>query len=136
MKRAPAAKRAVRAPAARAAAKSRLAVMSPPPVAPPPAASPAKPHREKLMRDSFTMPAGEYALIGQLKQRAVALARPAKKSELLRAGLKALAAMSDETLLAALVATPTIKTGRPQAGKPADETAGAGKGKKRAGKKS
>jgi hypothetical protein len=95
----------------------------------------SKPPREKLVRDSFTMPAAEYALIGQLKHRTLSLARATKKSELLRAGLKALAALSDAALLAVLAATPTIKTGRPQAGKLIEETAAAGKDKKRTGKK-
>jgi hypothetical protein len=39
--------------------------------------------------------------------------QPAKKSELLRAGLKALAAMPDATIKKALLAVPSIKTGRP-----------------------
>lgn len=79
-----------------------------------PAAKPAaKPAKPKLVRDSFTMPKAEYAAIDVLKQRAAKLARPAKKSELLRAGVKALSALSDKALLAALGAVPTIKTGRP-----------------------
>lgn len=36
-----------------------------------------------------------------------------KKSELIRAGIKALAAMSDANFLKALLAVPAIKTGRP-----------------------
>jgi len=39
--------------------------------------------------------------------------QPAKKSELLRAGLKALGAMPDAALKKALLAVPAIKTGRP-----------------------
>ena len=77
--------------------------------------TPAKP-KPKLVRDSFTMPKPEYAVIDTLKQRAAQLARPAKKSELLRAGIKALSALSDKALLAALQAVPTIKTGRPHKG--------------------
>jgi hypothetical protein len=74
----------------------------------------AKREKLKLMRDSFTMPALEYAAIGELKARAAKLARPAKKSELLRAGIKLLSDMSDKQLLAALAAVPPIKTGRPK----------------------
>jgi hypothetical protein len=48
-----------------------------------------------------------------LKQRATKLAFPIKKSELLRAGIKALAAMTDQAFLAALQDVPAIKTGRP-----------------------
>jgi hypothetical protein len=58
-----------------------------------------------------------------LKLRAIALAQPAKKSELLRAGIKALAAMTDIALQAALQAVPTIKTGRPAAEAPAKPVA-------------
>jgi len=84
-------------------------------VSPVPAKVPAK-AKPKLVRDSFTMPKAEYAVIDELKQRAARLGRPAKKSELLRAGVKALNAMSDDILRAALLAVPTIKTGRPHKG--------------------
>ncbi len=72
-----------------------------------------KPKKPKLVRDSFTIPKTEYLVLEALKQRAVLLAQPAKKSELLRAGIKALAALSDADLRAALQAVPAIKTGRP-----------------------
>jgi hypothetical protein len=36
-----------------------------------------------------------------------------KKTELLRAGIKALAAMSDASFIVALKAVPSLKTGRP-----------------------
>ena len=65
------------------------------------------------MRDSFTFPKAEYAVIDQLKQRSERLGERAKKSELLRAGIKALSGMSDSQLAAALQAVPTLKTGRP-----------------------
>ena len=69
--------------------------------------------KPKLVRDSFTIPKPEYLVLDTLKARAIAIASPAKKGELLRAGIKALAAMSDSALLAALKAVPAIKTGRP-----------------------
>ncbi len=75
---------------------------------------PVKPRKPKLVRDSFTIPKDEYAALAELKQRCAKLAQPSKKSELLRAGIKALAAMSDKSLLAALKAIPAIKTGRPK----------------------
>jgi hypothetical protein len=74
---------------------------------------PTKP-KHKLVRDSFTIPKVEYAVLGGLKQRALRLAHPAKKSELLRAGISALNAMSDQSFLAALGAVPSLKTGRPK----------------------
>ena len=50
-----------------------------------------------------------------LKQRALGAGREIKKSELLRAGLKVLAGLSDSALRSALQAVPSIKTGRPKA---------------------
>lgn len=67
----------------------------------------------KMERDSFTMPKEEYAQIILLKARLTAMGQPAKKSEILRAGIKVLAAMSDNTLKTTLVKIPVIKTGRP-----------------------
>lgn len=78
-----------------------------------PVTSVAKPSL-KLVRDGFTMPQADFDLIAVLKQRAVALQRPAKKSELLRAGLHVLQALPDEALLAALEALSPIKQGRPK----------------------
>lgn len=77
----------------------------------------AKVKKPKLVRDSFTIPKAEYAVLDELKQRAGKLARPVKKSELLRAGIKALSVMSDVAFLAALAAVPAIKTGRPSTSK-------------------
>jgi len=67
--------------------------------------------KPKLVRDRFTIPKTEYAVLDELKQRADKLAHPVKKSELLRAGVKALAAMPDGAFLGALNAVPTVKTG-------------------------
>ena len=77
------------------------------------AAAPEKDKKSKLVRDSFTIPKDEYAAIDALKARALAQGVAIKKSELLRAGLMALASMEDDRLKAALVAVPTLKTGRP-----------------------
>ena len=79
----------------------------------PMAEKPVKLKKLKLVRDSFTIPKVEYRVLDTLKQRAGKLTHPAKKSELLRAGVKALAAMSDASFLATLKAVPAIKTGRP-----------------------
>lgn len=73
----------------------------------------AKPH-VKLVRDSFTMPREDFDLIAQLKARALDFKRPAKKSELLRAGLQVLAALPDAQLHAALDALRPLKAGRPK----------------------
>jgi len=73
--------------------------------------------KPKLVRDSFTIPKDEYIVIDSLKIRAGKLGQAVKKSELLRAGVKALAAMSDIQFKAALSNVPTIKTGRPKSSK-------------------
>jgi hypothetical protein len=77
------------------------------------APDPVKP-KQKLVRDSFTMPTADFALIGMLKDRMVAFRRPAKKSELLRAGLHALMALPDAKLAAALNELAPLKPGRPR----------------------
>ena len=74
---------------------------------------PASKPKHKLVRDSFTIPKAEYAVLESLKVRAANLARPVKKSELLRAGISALNAMSDKAFLAAMNGVPSLKTGRP-----------------------
>jgi len=78
-----------------------------------PAAPPEKEKKPKLVRDSFTLPKGEYAAIDAIKQRALQMALAVKKSEVVRAALMALAALDDAQLKAALAAVPTLKTGRP-----------------------
>ena len=69
--------------------------------------------KKKMVRDSFTMPAPDYALIGVLKARTLASGTSVKKSELLRAGLVALSALSSAQLIELVAAMPEIKTGRP-----------------------
>jgi hypothetical protein len=75
--------------------------------------------KPKLVRDSFSIPKNEFTAIDALKVRAIALGTSVKKSELLRAGLMALQAMSDAGFKAAVAAVPTLKTGRPAAELPA-----------------
>ncbi|MFG6459214.1 hypothetical protein [Roseateles sp. BYS96W] len=70
--------------------------------------------RAKLVRDGFTMPQSDYALIAELKHRLHDVKREAKKSELLRAGLRALALLDAPALAAALDGLEPVKTGRPR----------------------
>jgi len=70
--------------------------------------------KSQLVRDSFTIPKEEYVAIDQLKLRSAKLGHPIKKSELMRAGLKALTALTDLQLKALLSTVPAIKTGRPK----------------------
>lgn len=94
------------------AAKSKPAPAAVP--APVPEEAHGKREKLKLVRDGFTIPQAEYAVIDDLKRRAGMGGHLAKKSEILRAGIKALAAMNDAALLAALAAVPALPTGRPK----------------------
>jgi hypothetical protein len=76
-------------------------------------AAEAKLKKPKLIRDSFTFPKDEYQAIAGLKQKALGLKHSAKKSEILRAGLKLLSSLNDKAFLAALTNVPALKTGRP-----------------------
>ena len=69
--------------------------------------------KEKVVRDSFTMPKSDYEKITVLKKKCLDAGVSVKKSELLRAGLLLLEAASDKRLLAAISAVETVKTGRP-----------------------
>jgi len=90
----------------------------------------AKPKKAKLVRDSFTIPKAEYELLDALKARAVRLKQPAKKSELLRAGIKLMVSLTDVVFAAALKSIPALKTGRPKAEPVAAKTTKAVKTKK------
>src|SRR3990167_102313 len=62
----------------------------------------------KMERDSFTIPKTEYAQFAVLKDRLAKLGQPVKKSELLRAGIMHLTAMTVAALKAALSKVPAI----------------------------
>jgi deoxycytidine triphosphate deaminase len=72
-----------------------------------------KNRKPKLVRDSFTIPKNEFVVLEALKLRAAKLGRPVKKSEVLRAGVMALAGMGDAAFLASVTSVPAVKTGRP-----------------------
>ena len=69
--------------------------------------------KRKMVRDSFSMPAQDYALIALLKSRTLASGTVVKKSQLLRAGLAALAALTPAHLIDVISTMPELKTGRP-----------------------
>ena len=69
--------------------------------------------KDKVVRDSFTMPKSDYEKIAELKKRCTAAGVPVKKSELLRAGLHMLAFAPEKRLIAAVEALEQVKTGRP-----------------------
>jgi hypothetical protein len=96
-----------------AAAKKTARAAAPAQVAQAHAAAEVKVKKPKLVRDSFTIPKNEYSNIESLKQKSALLGSPAKKSELLRAGIQLLTTLSDAQLRKALAQIPTVKTGRP-----------------------
>lgn len=103
-------------PAASADAKAPSAV------SPSPAASvakadsmrAAKAKKPKLVRDSFTMPEEEYAVLGKAKKACLARGVAVKKSELLRVGVALVGALDTTGLDRALAALAPIKAGRPK----------------------
>ena len=112
----PAAKRVARPTAKKPAPAKAPRAAATPPVAKPAAAVKPPKIKAKLVRDSFTMPQADFVLIAVLKERALGFRRPTKKSELLRAGLQALAGLNDAALQAVLNALAPLKPGRPKKG--------------------
>ena len=109
---------ATRKTAPRKAAAPKLALARKPapaakPAAAQSAAKPAKAKKVKLVRDSFTMPETEYAVIALLKKRCLGVGVSAKKSEILRAAIAGLAKLSDASVVTAIRRLEVIKTGRP-----------------------
>ncbi len=68
----------------------------------------------KVVRDSFTMPQPEYQKIADLKEACLKMGLHVRKSEVLRAGLQALTALSVAQLKSALAKLDKIPTGRPK----------------------
>ena len=105
-------------PSAKPAAKApRKAAAKPAPQAAPDAA--AEPGRDKvrkakLVRDSFTMPEQEYAVLGQVKKACIKAGFEIKKSELLRIGVALISQLDMATLQKVLDSLPQLKTGRPK----------------------
>jgi hypothetical protein len=62
------------------------------------------------------MPKHDFERIAQLEETCLKSGIVVKKSELLRAGLAALAALPETTLLAVVASEETVKTGRPANG--------------------
>ena len=122
----PAAKTAKSAttPAAKlaAAAKSRVAAAPKPAAnnaAPTPKAKPAaeqkdKVKKAKLVRDSFTMPEAEYAVLGEMKKACLKAGIEVKKSELLRVGVALIRKLEIAQLKEVLAGLPALKAGRPK----------------------
>lgn len=126
----PAAKPAATPPTAKgglkAAVKSAARALAHPPARKPAAKTPVpapksalrapvQDARPVLVRDSFTMPEREYAVLLEVKQACLRAGIDVKKSELLRIGVALLGQLDVATLQSVLGALPQLKTGRPPA---------------------
>lgn len=86
----------------------------------PPTKPKAKPiKRVQSIREIFSYSADDAARLDRLIIRAARIGALSNKSEVVRAGLRALDALSDEHLLKALQAVPRLKPGRPKQTTPA-----------------
>jgi hypothetical protein len=76
-----------------------------------------KPKKTKLVRDSFTMPEPEYAVLGEMKKACLKAGIEVKKSELLRVGVALVRTLDIAQLKTILAGLPALKAGRPKKGK-------------------
>jgi hypothetical protein len=72
-----------------------------------------EPKRPRVIRDTFSFPEHDYRLIVEIQERCLKSCISVTKSEILRAGLKALSALPDVKLVRAMSTIERIKTGRP-----------------------
>jgi hypothetical protein len=79
-------------------------------------ATPAKEKvkKTKLVRDSFSMPEGEYAVLGAVKKACLKAGIDVKKSELLRIGVALIQKMDVSALKGVLATLQPLKAGRPK----------------------
>ena len=69
--------------------------------------------KESVIRDSFTMPAADYALLADLQERCLKVGKSVNKSEIVRAGLQALARLAVSELVSAFEGVEKVRPGRP-----------------------
>jgi hypothetical protein len=69
-----------------------------------------------IIRETYSLPPSDSALIDQLRQRTAAQGVMLNRSEILRMGLAALKSMDDASLATLGSAVPKMKTGRPRGG--------------------
>jgi hypothetical protein len=77
---------------------------------------PAPPAKVKLVRDSFTLPENDHALIKSCKKAAITAGRETKKSEVVRAAIRSFSALAIDKQLEAYAALQGIAIGRPKKG--------------------
>ncbi|MBC3833671.1 hypothetical protein H8K33_19355 [Undibacterium amnicola] len=75
-----------------------------------------KAKKPKLVRDSFTMPEAEYAVLSEVKKACIAAGIEVKKSQLLRVGLVLLKKTPVSALKTLVEELPALKAGRPKLG--------------------
>ncbi|HJV76161.1 MAG TPA: hypothetical protein VJ654_18215 [Noviherbaspirillum sp.] len=119
-------KATIRRPAPAAKQAGKLAVKpAVKPITPAKAEAPARPQAElkekakkaKLVRDSFTMPEAEYAVLGEVKKACLKAGIEVKKSELLRVGVALIRQLDTTQLKEILSRLPALKAGRPKKSK-------------------
>lgn len=77
-------------------------------------AAPVTAARPTLVRDSFTMPEEEYAVLAEVKKACLKAGVEIKKSELLRIGVALVRQLDLASLQNVLASLPQLKTGRPR----------------------
>ena len=95
-------KNAPRQPAVRKSAASRLQGPNAAPTSEATDTSKSSRSDSKMIRDTFTMPAADFKLVRELKDRCRTLGLTVKKSQLIRVGLGVIQKLSDERLTEAV----------------------------------
>lgn len=72
-----------------------------------------KPEHAKVIRDGFSMPAGDHALISTIQSTAMQAGFHMSKSEVFRAALRVLSTLSAEELQQVYTSLERVKPGRP-----------------------
>jgi len=72
-----------------------------------------KRQREKVVRDGFSMPVGDHALIAAIQRTAMQAGFHMTKSEIFRAALRVLSTLSAEELKSVYASLERVKPGRP-----------------------
>ena len=75
--------------------------------------APQPPEHQRVIRDSFSLPAQDYSLLSTLRERGLKAGVHVTKSELVRAGLRVLLEMKDSDFISVVEKLEKVKTGRP-----------------------
>ena len=78
------------------------------------ASAPDRAKKQRLIRDSFTMPEVEYQVLGHIKKQCLSGGIEVKKSELLRIGVALLGRLDRAALTAELERLVKLRSGRPR----------------------